>query len=106
MLRRSWFFSVKNTHLQTDITYSTQSSQQKACHASTFLVFSVKNTHLQTDITYSTQSSQQKACHASTFLVFSVKNTHSQTDITSKSSKNLPFFDVTGFLSKKHSFAN
>src|SRR6056300_663981 len=52
------------------------------------------------------QQSHQKTCQASKSRVFSVKNTHSQTDITTKSSKNLPCFDVTGFFSKKHSFAN
>src|SRR6056300_442164 len=47
------------------------------------------------------RQSHQKTCHSSTLRVFSVKNTHSQTDITTKSSKNLPCFDVTGFLLKK-----
>ena len=39
------FFSKKTAHLQSDITYSTQQSQHKACHDSTLRVFSVKRTH-------------------------------------------------------------
>src|SRR6056300_1526475 len=74
------------THLQTHIT--TKSS--KSCHSSTLRVFSVKMTHLQT----------------STLRVFAVKMTHLQTHITTKSSKTLPFFDVTGFFGKNDSFAN
>src|SRR6056300_1322729 len=47
------------------------------------------------------QQRHQKTCHASTLRVFSVKMTHLQTDITTKSSKNLPCFDVTGFFQLK-----
>ena len=73
-------FSVKRTHLQSDITYSTQQSQHKACHDSTLRVFSVKNNSFAFwRYGYFSVQSHQKACH---------------------------WFDVTGFFSKKTLICN
>ena len=54
MNRRYGMLAVKMTHLQMDITYSTQQSQQKACHDSTLQLF----------------FSNQKACRESTLRDF------------------------------------
>src|SRR6056300_1105582 len=77
-------FSVKMTHLQTDIT--TKSTKSLPCFDVTGF-FSKKTLICKLTL----QQSRQKACHASTLRVFSVKNTHLQTDITTKSTKSLPF---------------
>ena len=80
LIRRYWVFSVKRTHLQSDITYSTQQSQHKACHDSTLRVFSVKNNSFAFwRYGYFSVQSHQKACH---------------------------WFDVTGFFSKKTLICN
>ena len=103
------FFSKKTAHLQSDITYSTQQSQQNACHDSTLRVFSVKRHSFAIwHYIFNTTKSTKRLSRFDVTDVFrknrSFANWHYIVN-TTKSSKSLSWFDVTGFFSKKNSFA-
>ena len=103
-------FSVKRTHLQSDITYSTQQSQPNACHDSTLLgLFSKKNSFAIWHYIFNTTKSTKRLSRFDVTGFFSKKTAHLQSDITysTQQSQQNACHDSTlrVFSVKRHSFA-